>query len=91
MEYTSICCCEENENVFEIIRNKFKIAEELQLERTVDEKQDLLKKMYYPHNIGINDPRVQSKSKITIFVLELHNPKIEIISRKEHIKKPMYS
>ena len=90
-EYALICCWEENEKVFQIIRNEFKIAEEIKLKRTVNEKQNLLKKMYYPHNIGINDPRVQSKSKITIFVLELYNPKIEIISRKEHIKKPMYA
>lgn len=90
-EYASICCWEENETVFEIIRNEFTIAEELQLERTVDEKHNLLKKMYYPHNVRITDPRVQSKSKITIFVLELNNPKVEIISRREHKKKPMYA
>jgi len=90
IEYASICCWEENETVFQIIKNKFKIKEEVQLQLSVDEKLVLLRKLYHPHNVRHTDPRVQSKSKITIFVLELRSPKIKIISRREHKNKPMY-
>ena len=90
-EYTSVCCWVEDQKVFDLIREKFKVVEEVVLDYDPSMKLELLRNLYHPHHIGNKDARVTIDSKITIFVIQLINPKIEIISRREHTDVPMYT
>ena len=90
-EFVQLCCWVEDQKVFNLIREKFKVVEEVVLDYDASTKLELLSNLYHPHIIEPTDTRVTTNSKITIFVIQLVNPKIEIMSRAEHKNKPMYS
>lgn len=89
-ELIPICCWQTDKAFSELVTKSFNVIDKVVLDYDASTKLELLSNLYHPHIIEPTDIRVTADTKITIFVIRLSNPKIEIGSRNEHINKPLY-
>ena len=88
VEFVPIIIWKNNDNLLDTIKSKFDIVDTFTFSFSKKEMKKKLDELYHPIKINDDDIRINSNN-FQIIVLKMINPKYMIISRNEHINKPL--